>query len=114
MNSIKNQVNLIGYVGKDAEIIAFDSGKKKVNLSLATSESYTNKNGEKVDETQWHNLVAWGKTAETIGKYFKKGKHVAISGKLCHRNYKDKDGNDRYISEIQINDFAFLDKKTVN
>lgn len=114
MNSIKNQVSLIGYVGQDAAIKQFDSGRKKVSLSLATSESYTNKNGEKVDETQWHNLVAWGKTAETIGKYFKKGKHVAISGKLCHRSYKDKDGNDRRISEVQINDFAFLDKKAVS
>jgi len=113
MNSIKNQVNLIGYVGQDAQVKQFDSGKK-VSISLATSESYTNKNGEKIDETQWHNLVAWGKIAETIGKYFTKGKHVAISGKLCHRSYKDKDGNDRKISEIQINDFAFLDKKQVN
>ncbi len=114
MNSIRNQVQLIGHLGKDAELKKFDSGKVAVNAQIATSESYKNKNGEKVEETQWHNLTAWGKTAEIMGMYFKKGKQVAVSGKLCHRTYKDKEGRDRNITEIQVSEFTFLDKKEVN
>jgi len=114
MNSIRNQVQLIGHLGQDAELKKFDSGKIAVNASIATSEFYKNKNGEKIEETQWHNLVAWGKTAEIMGMYFKKGKQVAISGKLCHRTYEDKNGNTRNVSEIQVNEFTFLDKKKVN
>jgi len=114
MNSIRNQVQLIGHLGQDAALKKFDSGKVTVNARIATYESYKNKNGEKVEETQWHNLVAWGKTAEIMGMYFKKGKQVAISGKLCHRTYQDKQGNDRNVSEIQVNEFTFLDKKVIN
>ncbi len=113
MNSIRNQVQLIGNLGKDAELIKFENGSNKVNVTIATYESYKNKNGEKVEETQWHNLFAWGKTAEIMGMYFKKGKQVAISGKLCHRTYKDKEGKNRNVSEIQVNEFTFLDKKKV-
>ncbi len=113
MNSIRNQVQLIGHLGKDAELIKFENGSNKVNVTIATSESYKNKNGEKVEETQWHNLIAWGKTAEIMGMYFKKGKQVAVSGKLCHRTYQDKEGKDRNVSEIQVNEFTFLDKKKV-
>jgi len=114
MNSIRNQVQLIGHLGMDAEVIKFENGSTKVNVSIATSESYKNKKGEKVDETQWHNLIAWGKTAEIMGMYFKKGKQVAVSGKLCHRTYQDKEGKDRKVSEIQVSEFTFLDKKQVN
>lgn len=113
MNSIRNQVQLIGHLGQDAELKKFDSGKVTVNVRIATSESYKNKSGEKIEETQWHNLIAWGKTAEIMGMYFKKGKQVAVSGKLCHRTYQDKEGKDRYISEVQVNEFTFLDKKKV-
>jgi len=114
MNSIRNQVQLIGHLGQDAELIKFENGSTKVNASIATKESYKNKKGEKVEETQWHNLVGWGKTAEIMGTYFKKGKQVAISGKLCHRTYEDKNGNTRNVSEIQVNEFTFLDKRKVN
>jgi single stranded DNA-binding protein (ssb) len=114
MNSIRNQVNLIGHLGMDAEVIKFENGSTKVNARIATSESYKNKKGERVDETQWHNLIAWGKTAEIMGMYFKKGKQVAVSGKLCHRTYQDKEGKDRRITEIQVNEFTFLDKKEAN
>ena len=114
MNSIRNQVQLIGHLGQDAELIKFENGKKKVNVSIATSESYKNQKGEKIEDTQWHNLIAWGKTAEIMGMYFKKGKQVAVSGKLCHRTYQDKEGKDRRVTEIQVNEFTFLDKKTVN
>ncbi len=114
MNSIRNQVQLIGHLGQDAELIKFENGKNKVNASIATSEFYKNQKGEKIEETQWHKLVAWGKTAEIMGMYFKKGKQVAVSGKLCHRTYQDKEGKDRRVTEIQVNEFTFLDKKSVN
>jgi len=114
MNSIRNQVQLIGNLGQDAELIKFASGKVTVNASIATYEAYKDKDGKKVEETQWHRLVAWGKTAEIMSMYFKKGKQVAVSGKLCHRTYQDKEGKDRRVTEIQVNEFTFLDKKTVN
>jgi len=114
MNSIRNQVQLIGRLGQDAELIKFDNGSTKVNARIATNESYKNKKGEKVEETQWHNLIGWGKTAEIMGTYFKKGKLVAVSGKLCHRTYQDKEGKDRKVTEIQVNEFTFLDKKEIN
>ena len=115
MNSIRNQVQLIGNLGQDAELIKFENGKGKVNVRPLRRTNFTKtKDGEKVEETQWHTLIAWGKTAEIMGMYFKKGTQVAVSGKLCHRTYQDKEGNDRRVTEVQVNEFTFLDKKTVN
>lgn len=110
MNTLRNKVQLIGHVGNDPEIKIFDGGKKLVNFTLATNESYKNDKGEKVDETQWHKLVAWGKTADIIEKYVVKGKEIAIEGKLTHRNYEDKNGEKRYFTEVVINDVLLLGK----
>jgi len=110
MNTLKNKVQLIGHVGNDPEIKTFDGGKKLVNFTLATNESYKNDKGEKVEETQWHKLVAWGKTADIIEKYVAKGKEIAIEGKLTHRNYEDKNGEKRYFTEVVVNDVLLLGK----
>jgi len=112
MNALVNKVQLIGNLGKEPEVKTLESGKKMARFSVATSESYRNASGEKVTETQWHNLVAWGKLAEIVEKYLVKGKEVAIEGKLINRSYNDKDGNKKYITEIQVNELRMLGAKT--
>ena len=111
MNTLRNKVQLIGNLGNSPEIITLDSGKKLAKFSLATNESYKNAEGEKVTETQWHNLIAWGKTAEIVEKYLEKGKEIAIEGKLTSRSYDDKDGNKRYITEVVVNELLMLGNK---
>ena len=110
MSTLRNKVQLIGNVGNDPEIKTFDGGKKLAKLAIATNESYKNDKGEKVEETQWHNLVAWGKTAEIIEKYVVKGKEIAIEGKLTHRSYEDKNGEKRYVTEVVIDEVLLLGK----
>ncbi len=110
MTSLKNSVQLIGRLGNEPTVRNFDSGKKMASFSMATNETYINNKGEKVDDTQWHNIVVWGKKAETIEKYLKKGSEIAIEGKLINRSY-EKDGETKYITEINLNDFLMLDKK---
>ena len=113
MNSLRNSVRLIGNLGGDPEVKSFDKGSKKlVKLSLATNETYTNQEGKKITETCWHNLVAWGKTAQFVEKYLGKGSEVAIEGKLTSRNYTDKDGNKKFFTEIVVNDILMLGKKS--
>ncbi len=111
MNALVNKVQLIGNLGKEPEVKTLESGKKMARFSVATNESYRNAKGEKVTETQWHNLVAWGKLAEIVEKYLVKGKEVAIEGKLINRSYNDKDGNKKYITEIQVNELKMLGAK---
>lgn len=111
MSSLKNKVQLIGNVGNDPEIINLDSGKKLAKLSIATNETYKNTNGEKVTDTQWHNIVSWGKTAELIEKYVTKGKEIAIEGKLTSRSYETKEGEKRYITEVVANELLLLGSK---
>ncbi|MEP7317299.1 MAG: single-stranded DNA-binding protein [Panacibacter sp.] len=111
MNSLKNKVQLIGNLGNAPEIKTLDGGKKLARLSLATNESYKNAKGEKITETQWHNVIAWDKTAEIIEKYFTKGLEVMVEGKLINRNYTDKDGIKRYTTEVQANEFLILTRK---
>ena len=111
MNALRNKVTLIGNLGTDPEIRTFDGEKKYAKFSLATNESYKNAKGERVTETQWHNLIAWGKLAGTAEKLLKKGMEVAIEGKLINRNYTDKEGIKRYITEVQISDLLLLSKK---
>ena len=111
MNALRNKVQLIGNLGTNPEIKTLDGGKKLAKLNLATNETYKNAKGEKITETQWHNLVAWGKTADIIEKYLTKGQEIAVEGKLLNRNYTDKDGVKRYTTEIQINDFLMLGGK---
>ena len=110
MSTLKNKVQLIGHVGNDPEIKSFDGGKKLAKLSIATNESYKNDKGEKVEETQWHNLIAWGKTADIIEKYVVKGKEIAIEGKLTHKSYEDKSGEKRYVTEVVIDELLMLGK----
>ncbi|MBP6455478.1 MAG: single-stranded DNA-binding protein [Chitinophagaceae bacterium] len=111
MSTLKNRVQLIGNLGANPEVKETTNGKKYARLSIATSETYKNNAGEKITDTQWHNLVAWGKTAEIIEKYAKKGSEVAIEGKLTHRSYDDKDGIKRFITEVEISEFVLLGKK---
>lgn len=110
MYALKNKVQLIGNLGGNPEVRSLESGKKMARFSIATNEVYKNAKGEKVTETQWHNLVAWGKVAEIIEKFLVKGSEVAIEGKLVNRNYNDKDGNKKYITEIQVNELLLLTK----
>ncbi|WP_430909234.1 single-stranded DNA-binding protein [Maribacter sp. 2-571] len=110
MNALKNSVQLIGNLGKDPEIVNMDNGSKLAKFSIATSDSYKNAQGEKVADTQWHNVVAWGKTAEIVENYLVKGKQVAIEGKLMHRSYETTEGEKRYITEIRCNELLLLGK----
>ncbi|MFL5765988.1 MAG: single-stranded DNA-binding protein [Bacteroidia bacterium] len=111
MNALRNKVLLIGNLGMDPEVKALESGKKLAKVSIATNETYKNAKGERITETQWHNLIAWGKTAEIVEKFLKKGSEVAIEGKLINRNYVDKEGIKRYVTEIEVNELLMLDSK---
>lgn len=111
MNNLRNKVQLIGHLGNNPEVIDLESGKKLVKFSIATNEVYKNNEGERVTNTEWHNVIAWNKNAEIIEKYFEKGKEVAIEGKLTTRNYTDKDGQKRYVTEVVCNDFLLLGSK---
>ena len=111
MYSLRNKVQLIGNLGKIPEIKNTDSGKKLAKFSVATNEVYTNNKGEKVKETQWHNLVAWGKLAEIAEKYLDKGSEVVIEGKIITKDYLDKDGNKKYTTEIQVNEMLLMGSK---
>ena len=110
MTSLKNSVQLIGRLGNDPQIRNFDSGKQMATFSLATNETYYNNKGEKVNDTQWHNIVVWGKKAKIVDDYLKKGSEIALEGKLVNRSY-DKDGEKRTITEIVLNELLMIDKK---
>ena len=108
---MKNRVQLIGNLGQDPEIKNLENGNKMAKMSIATNETYKNAKGEYVTETQWHNVVAWGKVAEVAEKYLKKGSEVVVDGKLVHRNYNDKDGVKKYITEVELYNILMMDKK---
>ena len=112
MYALKNKVQLIGNLGSNPEIKTLDGGKKFAKFNVATNESYRNANGDKVTETQWHNLIAWGKIAEILEKYVTKGSEIAVEGKLTYRTYNDKDGNKKYFTEIQVNELLLLGTKS--
>lgn len=107
MSTLRNNVRLIGRVGNNPETKTFDNGTK-VSLSLATTDFYYNDKNEKVENTQWHNIIAWGKTAELIQKYVEKGKEIAVDGKLTYRTYEDKEGVKRSITEIVVHEVLFF------
>ncbi len=111
MSNLKNSVRLIGFLGNAPELKEFSKTKKVARLSIATNDSYKNDKGEKVEETQWHNLVIWDKLADVAAKYLVKGNEVAVEGKLTSRSYTDKDGTKRYVTEILVNEFLMLGKK---
>ena len=103
MSKIRNRVQLIGHLGSDPEVLKFDSGKTKASFRMATNEKYKNATGEWVEDTQWHNIIAWGKLAERVEKSpLAKGIEVAIQGKLTHRAYDDSEGNKKYLTEINL------------
>ncbi|MBK9723308.1 MAG: single-stranded DNA-binding protein [Saprospiraceae bacterium] len=111
MQSLKNSVRLIGNLGANPEIKGLENGGKMARFNLATNETYIDKSGAKVTETQWHNLVAWGKIAEIIAEYVSKGSEIAIEGKLVTRTYEGKDGDKKFVTEIIINEVLMLGKK---
>ncbi|MGF1557343.1 single-stranded DNA-binding protein [Paucihalobacter sp.] len=110
MNALRNKVQLIGRLGQDPEIVNLESGKKLAKFSMATNDIYTNAKGEKVENTEWHNVVAWGKVAEIIEKYVNKGQEIAVEGKLTTRSWDDKEGNKRYTTEVVCNEMLLLSK----
>ncbi|WP_353170884.1 single-stranded DNA-binding protein [Flavobacterium sp.] len=106
---MKNRVQLIGHVGQEPEVKNLESGKV-ASFTIATNENYTNAKGEKVEQTEWHRISAWGKTADMVEKSINKGGHVAIEGKLTHRSYDDKEGNKRFFTEVVANELVLLSK----
>lgn len=112
MKSLRNSVQLIGRLGKDPEVRTFESGKMMATFSIATTDSYKNQKGEKVEDTQWHNIVIWGKLADVAGKYLKKGNEVVVEGKLVHRAYETSAGEKRYITEVNVNDLVMVGGKS--
>ena len=111
MNSIRNQVQLIGHLGKNPELKTFENDKKMVRFTLATNESYKDQKGEKQTITQWHNVIAWGKIAENIQLMAQKGSELAIQGKLTYRQYTDKEGVEKYVTEVVAQEFFKIGKK---
>ena len=111
MNALRNRVQLIGNLGMDPEVKSFDKDKKMARISIATNEVYYNAKGEKVQDTQWHNIVMWGKTTEIAEKYLKKGQEVAVEGKLVNRSWETKEGEKKYITEVVCNEVVLLGGK---
>ena len=111
MNTIRNSVQLIGNLGKDVDFRNFDNGRSKAAFTIATNDYYKNNKGEKVQDTQWHNVVAWGRLAENMKNILEKGHEVLIKGKLVSRSYEDKEGTKKYITEVVANEFVAFAKK---
>ncbi len=111
MTNLTNSVRLIGHLGVDPKPLKLESGNSKASFTLATNDYYRDKNGEKVEETQWHNIVAYGKTADVAEKFLKKGSQIAIAGKLTNRQWDGKDGAKHYITEVIASQIHLLDKK---
>jgi single-strand DNA-binding protein len=108
MNSLRNRVTLIGNLGQDPETKTIEKGKKVTHFTLATNDGYKNVDGQKVNETTWHNIVAWNGLAETAERFLKKGREVAVEGRIVYRNYEDKKGITKYITEIVLSDLLLL------
>ncbi len=103
-------MHLIGRLGTEPEIRTFDSGKKMATFSLATNETYYNNKGEKVEDTQWHNIVVWGKKSDIVEKYLKKGSEIALEGKLVNRSF-ESNGSKKYVTEISLNELLMIDRR---
>jgi len=108
MSTLKNRATLIGNLGQDPDIKMTESGKKVAHFTLATNDSYKNADGQKIGETTWHNIVAWNGLAELAEKFLKKGRQVAVEGRIVYRSYEDKKGITRYITDIVLNDMMLL------
>ena len=112
MTTIRNSVQLIGHLGKDPEMKTFGNDRSMARFSVATNEYFRNHEGKQIQETQWHNVVAWGKTAEIVEKLLKKGKETAIQGKLINRSWEDENGLKHYITEIVANEIVVFGKES--
>lgn len=110
MNAIRNRVQLIGRLGQEPEIFSFEDGNKLAKFSMATDDSYKDKEGNKVERTQWHNVVVRGGLTKIVENYVTKGQEIAIEGKLTNRSYQDNDGIKRFITEVQCNELLLLGK----
>lgn len=108
MSNLRNKVSLIGNLGQDPEIKHLDNGKKVARFTMATTDSYTDSEGNKITETTWHNIIAWNSLADIAAKHLKKGSQTAVEGKIVYRSYEDKKGVIKYITEIVIHDLLFL------
>lgn len=114
MNGLRNKVSLIGRLGAQPEVVTLDSGQTFARFTIATNESYKGKDGTWKENTQWHNLKAWGKTAENVSKVLKKGLEIVIEGKIVNENYETKKGEKRYGTSIEVNEFLILSPKSDN
>jgi single-strand DNA-binding protein len=108
MKALNNNVRLIGNLGFDPEIREIAKGRKVARMSVATNDSYTNAAGERISDTQWHTVVAWGKMAEQVERLLTKGAPIMLEGRLVHRSYAGKDGAKRYVTEIVLSDFKVI------
>ncbi len=111
MKSLRNSVNLVGRLGADPEFKTINGGTSVAKFSVATNESYKDGNGEKQEQTQWHNIIAWGKLAETVSKYLKKGSEVMLEGRLVYNNFESENGEKKYFTEISMNEMLMLGTK---
>ena len=111
MYGLRNKVQLIGNLGATPDVRVTETGRKVAQFNIATSEIYRNSKGEKVKETQWHRVVAWGKKADIVEKYLEKGREIALEGRLVTRSYTDKDGVKKYITDVLANELLLLGAK---
>lgn len=111
MSTLKNKVNLIGRVGAKPEELVFNSGSRKVRIPVAINERYKDKKGEWVDNTQWHNVIAWGNQVDRVLRMLDKGSEVVIEGKLINRSFEAKTGETRYVTEVELTDFLPVGKR---
>jgi len=111
MSTLRNKVQLIGNVGNDPEITSLKSGKKVARFSMATNETFKNNEGERVQQTDWHNVVIWGKLVDIVENYVTKGKEIALEGKLTSRSYETKEGEKRYVTEVVASEILLLGSK---
>ncbi|MCR9171377.1 MAG: single-stranded DNA-binding protein [bacterium] len=108
MNALRNKVSLIGRLGAQPELVTFESGRTLARFSIATNESYKDKSGKWQEQTQWHNIIAWGKTADLVGKILDKGQEVIVQGRIVNKSYETKSGEKRFGTEIEMNEFLAL------
>lgn len=111
MTTLRNSVHLVGRLGNDPEMKSVGEGRKLARFSLATNDYFKNHEGKQIEETQWHNIVAWGKTAEIAEKILKKGKEAAIAGKLINRSWDDDNGIKHYITEVVASEIMVFGKE---
>ena len=112
MAEVKNKVQLIGNLGNKPDVRVTENGRKFARFSIATSEFYRNAKGEATESTYWHNIVAWGKTAELAEKLLSKGMQVSVEGKLTSHSYTDKEGIKRYVTEVHANEISLVDDRS--